>query len=453
MRELWPAVKGFLKERFSLRGDTDYEQNTLDAVRRGVMFKGVNLWTLIFATLIASIGLNVNSTAVIIGAMLISPLMGPILGVGLGTAQYDFPLIKKSFKNLLIATLFSIATSWLYFCLTPLAEAQSELLARTSPTIWDVLIALAGGIIGMVAVASREKGNPIAGVAIATALMPPLCTAGFGLAVGNVQYFVGALYLYIINSVMIALGTFLVAKLLKYPVVEVHTDKQRLTKRIIALVTVVIIAPSIFLAYRLVKNTVYEDSVNRFVATAFDLPDSQVLSKELSADPLGNKTLKVFVIGTPVDSSQCVRLRDQMARYGLSETSLEVVNVSDPTGAREQETVSAASFMSYYRDNVRESHRKDSLIAVLQSELSRRRREELPVSKIAAEVYALFPEVDSLSVARSSVASPSESGEASPVLLVVLYSRQGMEKGHAEKVEAWLKERLEVSRIELFVRR
>ena len=142
-----------------------------------------------------------------------------------------------------------------------------------------------------------------------------------------------------------------------------------------------------------------------------------------------------------------------MARYGLSETSLEVVNVSDPTGARERETVSAASFMSYYRDNVRESHRKDSLIAVLQSELSRRRREELPVSKIAAEVYALFPEVDSLSVARSSVASPSESGEASPVLLVVLYSRQGMEKGHAEKVEAWLKERLEVSRIELFVRR
>ena len=453
MRELWPAVKGFLKERFSLRGDTDYEQNTLDAVRRGVMFKGVNLWTLIFATLIASIGLNVNSTAVIIGAMLISPLMGPILGVGLGTAQYDFPLIKKSFKNLLIATLFSIATSWLYFCLTPLAEAQSELLARTSPTIWDVLIALAGGIIGMVAVASREKGNPIAGVAIATALMPPLCTAGFGLAVGNVQYFVGALYLYIINSVMIALGTFLVAKLLKYPVVEVHTDKQRLTKRIIALVTVVIIAPSIFLAYRLVKNTVYEDSVNRFVATAFDLPDSQVLSKELSADPLGNKTLKVFVIGTPIDSLQCVRLRDQMARYGLSETSLEVVNVSDPTGARERETVSAASFMSYYRDNVRESHRKDSLIAVLQSELSRRRREELPVSKIAAEVYALFPEVDSLSVARSSVASPSESGEASPVLLVVLYSRQGMEKGHAEKVEAWLKERLEVARIELFVRR
>ncbi len=193
MREIWMAVKRFLKERFSLRGDTDYEQNTIDAVRRGVMFKGVNLWTLIFATLIASIGLKVNSTAVIIGAMLISPLMGPILGVGLGTAQYDFPLIKKSFKNLLIATLFSIATSWLYFCLTPLAEAQSELLARTSPTIWDVLIALFGGIIGMVAVASREKGNPIAGVAIATALMPPLCTAGFGLAVGSVQYFAGAL--------------------------------------------------------------------------------------------------------------------------------------------------------------------------------------------------------------------------------------------------------------------
>lgn len=142
-----------------------------------------------------------------------------------------------------------------------------------------------------------------------------------------------------------------------------------------------------------------------------------------------------------------------MAQYGLSETSLEVVNVSDPAGAKEREKISAASFMSYYRGNARENHRKDSLIAVLQFELSQRRREELPVSKIAAEVYALFPEVDSLSVARSSVASPSEAGASTPVLLVVLYSRQGMEKGHAEKVETWLKERLEVARIELFIRR
>lgn len=449
MKEIYQSVKAFLQERLSLRGDTDYELNTIEAVKRGVMFKGVNLWTLIFATFIASIGLNVNSPAVIIGAMLISPLMGPILGVGLGAAQYDFALIKKSFKNLLIATLFSIATSWLYFRLTPLAEAQSELLARTSPTIWDVLIALFGGLTGMVAVASKEKGNPIAGVAIATALMPPLCTAGFGLAVGSMQFFIGALYLYIINSVMIALGTFLVAKLLKYPLVEVHTDKQRLTKRIITLITVVIIAPSIYLAYNLVKNTVYENNVNRFVAMEFNMPDSQVLRKELIRGENGEKILKIFVIGSPVDSLGYRRLCAGMERYSLSGTQLNVVNIAGK--GEEKDAISSDMFMSLYRANERTAHEKDSVIAALEGELASLRKITVPVKNIAAEVHELFPQVDSIAVAKAEMVCAAGE-ESSPAVLVVVHCPLGLEDGHAEKMKSWLEKRLEVDRVELFMK-
>lgn len=454
MKDLFRSVKAFLREYLSLRGDTDYEYNTIEAVKRGVAFKGVKLWTLIFATFIASIGLNVNSTAVIIGAMLISPLMGPILGLGLGAAQYDFPLIKRSFKNLLVATVFSIATSWLYFRLTPLAQAQSELLARTSPTLWDVLIALFGGLTGMVAVASKEKGNPIAGVAIATALMPPLCTAGFGLAVGNVSFFVGALYLYIINGVMIALGTFLVAKLLKYPLVEMCTDKQRLTKRAITLITLVIIAPSVYLAYDLVKNTVYENAVERFIAAEFDRPDAQVLRKELIRDPQGGRTLlRVFMIGSTPDSADYRRMCQQMERYSLADTQLDVVNVA---AGREngREGVSSEVLMSFYRANERSAREKDSVIAALESELTALRSVRLPVPRVAREVRALFPEVDSIALGMGECAATVEGGDtgSAAVVLAAVYCSQGLRRERAETLRGWLEERLESPQVFLFVR-
>ena len=197
------AIKSFLREYLDLRKDKDNELETIDSIRKGVEFKGANLWILIFAIFMASLGLNVNSTAVIIGAMLISPLMGPIMGVGLSVGMNDFELMKRSLKSFLITTAFSVTTATVYFLFTPIAEAQSELLARTSPTIYDVFIALFGGLAGVVALSTKEKGNVIPGVAIATALMPPLCTAGYGLASGNLIYFLGAFYLYFINSVFI----------------------------------------------------------------------------------------------------------------------------------------------------------------------------------------------------------------------------------------------------------
>ena len=180
--QLFKVLKRTIVQKFNLRHDQADEGQVIDSITRNSDFVGANLWTLIFAILIASIGLNMNSTAVIIGAMLISPLMGPIMGVGLGMGTEDFGLVKKGVRNLLTATIIGIVTSAIYFWITPLDEAKSELLARTTPTLWDVFIAFFGGLAGVVAATRKEKSNAIPGVAIATALMPPLCTAGYGLA-------------------------------------------------------------------------------------------------------------------------------------------------------------------------------------------------------------------------------------------------------------------------------
>ncbi|MEA4809859.1 TIGR00341 family protein, partial [Macellibacteroides fermentans] len=200
----------FFVRNFDVRQDKEDELETIDTISKGIEFKGTNLWVLIFATFIASLGLNTNSTAVIIGAMLISPLMGPIMGFGVGLGISDFDMIKRSFRNFATATIFSVITSSFYFMISPISEAQSELLARTQPTVYDVLIAFFGGLAGIIASSTKSKGNVIPGVAIATALMPPLCTAGYGIATGNLYYFFGAFYLFFINTVFISVATYLV---------------------------------------------------------------------------------------------------------------------------------------------------------------------------------------------------------------------------------------------------
>lgn len=209
-------ITEFFINYFSFSGQLVSQAEAEAAIREGVSFKGTNIVILILAIFIASLGLNTNSTAVIIGAMLISPLMGPIIGIGLGVGIHDFALLKRCLRNLLMAAGFSVITSTLYFLISPVNEQHSELLARTSPTIYDVLIGFVGGGAGIVALGSTNKGNVIPGVAIATALMPPLCTAGYGLATWQMDYFLGALYLFVINSIYIAFATFAGVKFMKY---------------------------------------------------------------------------------------------------------------------------------------------------------------------------------------------------------------------------------------------
>lgn len=241
-----------------LHSGEENKKKVLDNVKSNISFRGSNLWILACAIVVASVGLNVNSTAVIIGAMLISPLMGPIVGAGFGLGIYDFNLLKRSLKNLLIATVVSLVVSTIYFYLSPFKDTQSELLARTSPNIYDIFIAFFGGLVGVIAITRVEKGNPIPGVAIATALMPPLCTAGYGLALGNFKFFFGAMYLYTINCVFICIATFIIVKYLKYPIVK-QTDvkMEKRVKYMISLLTLALIVPSIFFAYQLFQEKKY----------------------------------------------------------------------------------------------------------------------------------------------------------------------------------------------------
>ena len=318
-----PYIKQFFGEYLDLRKDKDNEALIVESIRNGVEFKGTNLWILIFAIFIASLGLNVNSTAVIIGAMLISPLMGPIMGVGLAIGQNDFELLKRSLKSYLVATVFSVITSTIYFSLTPLDEVQSELLARTSPTIYDVLIALCGGLAGIIALSTKEKGNVIPGVAIATALMPPLCTAGFGLATGNLLYFLGAFYLYFINSVFISLATFIGVRVMHFQRKEfVDKAREKMVRKYIILIVVLTMCPAVYLTFGIIKSTFYETAANRFINEQLNFENTQVLDKKISYD---HKEVRVVLIGPEVPDASISIARSKLKEYKLEDTKLIVL--------------------------------------------------------------------------------------------------------------------------------
>jgi uncharacterized hydrophobic protein (TIGR00271 family) len=317
-------ISNFLRERFSLQDDKADETEIIESIKRNVEFKGTNLWILIFAIFIASIGLNVNSTAVIIGAMLISPIMGPIMGIGLGIGINDIDLIRKAAKNLAIAAFMAIATSALYFLITPLQEAQSELLARTTPTIWDVFIALFGGLAGIVAGTRKEKSNVIPGVAIATALMPPLCTAGFGLAHLNFYYFLGALYLFFINSVFICISTYLIVRYLHFHKKEFEDPerKKRVTRYIVVIIILTAL-PSIYLGYRIVQKSIFETNANQFVRREFQFKDTYIVNKVLRFED-GLREIDLLLLGNDISGSQLDSLNKKLDQYHLHNTKLTV---------------------------------------------------------------------------------------------------------------------------------
>ena len=291
------AAMATLRRYFNAMPDKEDEAETVRAISAGVSFRGATLWVLVFAIFIASLGLNVNSTAVIIGAMLISPLMGPIIGMGLAVGINDFELLKRSVKNYIVATVISVITAMVYFLLTPLDEAQSELLARTAPTLYDVLIALCGGAAGIVALATKGKGNVLPGVAIATALMPPLCTAGFGLATGNVLYFLGAFYLFFINTVFIALATYVGVRMLRFG--QRPSDggrRQSELRRYMAMIVVVTMIPAAIMTYDIVRDTVLKANARRFVSEQLDNAGTRIVSYDVDDDSLA---LRVVAASSP----------------------------------------------------------------------------------------------------------------------------------------------------------
>ncbi len=285
-------------------------------------FTGTNLWILVFAIFIASLGLNVGSTAVVIGAMLISPLMGPIIGLGFGMATNDLELLRKASSNFLFAIGVSLATSTIYFALSPLDVASSELAARTTPTIFDALIALFGGLAGAVAASSKQKGNVIPGVAIATALMPPLCTVGYGIAHWNLRYIGGAFYLFTMNTVFIAVATLVTAKLLKFPRKKLPNEKeQAFSSAIIWSVVVITLLPSFYFGYEMVKRSQFESSAEQYIKNETTVPNTFLLRKVIDAE---KQSISLTYIGEHISEAVSNELRSGLSKYGLKDAVLVV---------------------------------------------------------------------------------------------------------------------------------
>ncbi|MBK7631865.1 MAG: TIGR00341 family protein [Ignavibacteriales bacterium] len=381
-------IKEFVYERFDLSEDKANEQEIVELIKKGVEFRGTNLWVLIFAIFIASIGLNVNSTAVVIGAMLISPLMGPIMGIGLGIGINDFQLIKKAYKNLGIAVIISVIASTTYFFISPLSDAQSELLARTTPTIWDVLIALFGGLAGIVAATRKSSSNVVPGVAIATALMPPLCTAGFGLATGNFYYFIGAFYLFFINSVFISLSAFIIVRFLKFKKSAfVDSVAERRVRRSILIVVIITVIPSLVMAYNIVNQSIFERNANRFIAYELNFENSQIVSRNISYK--GEKSMiEVFLLGETLEPKLIENVKSKLKNYGLVDTEFKIRQGINSEKV-DINTLRTGVIEDLYRKNEELIKNKDKKITLLESELSRLKSESFPVEDLSKELKTL----------------------------------------------------------------
>lgn len=434
------SLRNYLGNLFNLNEDKEREENTIRDITKGVEFKGANLWILIFAIFIASIGLNVNSTAVIIGAMLISPLMGPIIGIGLGAGINDFDLIKRAFRNLSVAVLVSVITSAIYFAITPLHEAQSELLARTTPTLWDVLIAFFGGLAGIVAGSRKEKSNAIPGVAIATALMPPLCTAGYGLANGNWYYFVGAFYLFFINSVFISVATFLIVRALKYPkkLFENAATERRVKSYILAFVLITII-PSVYLAYNLVRRTIFEQNARNFVSSEFVFDQTQVIGQKYALQD-DEGIIEVTLYGKILEDDEIDMLERKLVNYKLTDTKLTVRQGYKEDRRQEFEKMERALKGDILKDLYDKSEAtiktKEGQITFLENELRRYQGRKYPISDIAKELAVQYKDLNHLSLG-DLVDQNSDT-----LCYAVLDFKGRLSKNDQRKIEEWLRIRV-----------
>lgn len=417
------------------KGEAD-KKLVLEDVIENTSFRGSNLWILACAILIASIGLNVNSTAVVIGAMLISPLMGPIVGAGFALGTYDFDILKKSFKNLVVATFVGLVVSALYFWASPFKQSQPELLARTSPTIYDVLIAFFGGLVGVIAVTRVEKGNPIPGVAIATALMPPLCTAGYGLAMGSLKFFLGAIYLYSINCVFICIATFLMVKYLNYPASHKidPLEEKRVKYGITGLIFVMII-PSIYFAYQLLLENQYKQRVETYIEREFTDKGYAIIYEKVSyaADP---KTIELAFLTKKFTIPEILDLNQRLQYYDLSGTELRIRQ--DTTDIKKY----ISSELAY---NKAELSEKDIVIANLQKEIASYKFDN---EQILSETKVLFPGIQNLSLAYHLFNENTDS--ARTVAVMVYRSQDTLGSQDQTRLASWLKQKLRLDELEIY---
>ena len=438
---VWRIAKRF----FNALPDKTDETAIVEQISDGVTFRGANLWVLIFAIFIACLGLNLNSTAVIIGAMLISPLMGPIIGMGLAVGRADLELLKRSLTNYGVSTVISVLTAALYFQLTPLTEAQSELLARTSPTLYDVLIALFGGAAGILAISTGGKGNVIPGVAIATALMPPLCTAGYGLAMGEWSFFFGACYLFFINTVFIALATYVGVRLLQFKPKQ-FVDKGRLAvvNRYIAVIVVVTMLPAVYMTIQIIRQSVFENHVKQFVKQELNHPGTRILSEQADRE---TKTLDVVALGAALPKEMIEAARQRLADYQLADYQLNVIQ-----GAQSDSLLlarnNAGTQQSLSGQDQQHLVLQTERVAQLERETADYRRLDALAREIAGEVKAVCPKVESIGLSKITE-TPVDSGAVHSYVLAVANSRTPLPATDRDRLAQWLKVRTQADSLRL----
>ena len=409
-------------------------------IEQDIVFKGKNLWILMFAIVIASVGLNMNSTAVIIGAMLISPLMGPINGMGYSIATYNIPLFKKALKNFNFAVVASLMSSTAYFLLTPISTAHSELLARTSPTIYDVIIALFGGLAGIVAITTKQKGNVIPGVAIATALMPPLCTAGYGLATAQFNFFFGAFYLFTINTVFIAISSVAISQILKFPIRTIIEDKHR--KRInrwITIIILLILIPSIYFGYNLVEKEKFLENAGRYIRNVNIVAGNYLLKNEINPD---SRKITLIYGGTAMTDEQIKSIKERVMDFSIKDANIEIKK----------------GLSLDYIDN------KNTEVEKLKSELSRlsivlqdkdrnidsMKNINLIGKQILDEIRTFYPQIENC-VYSDALMFYDTLPKPKNYKIIVLSSKQvKLNDKDKEKIESWLKTKLKSEKLRIF---
>ncbi len=435
-----------LKSYFNLTPELEPQIETETSIRAGVSFKGSQLLVLIFAIFIASLGLNTNSIPVIIGAMLISPLMGPIIGIGLAIGIQDFTLLKKSLKNIGMAVLGSLLASALYFLISPQYEGSSQLLARTSPSIYDVFVAIFGGAAGFVSIACKNKGQVMPGVAIATSLMPPLCTAGYGIATWQGTFFFGALYLFFTNMIFILFATWIGVKVLNYKSVTYQSsNRARKVKSIMYSIITATIIFSCYLTYEMIKKNVFLAEAAEFVETEMVFPNTQVLShKEYISK--GNRYIDVTLIGQalPKDSLQ-LALLSKLDSIGLGGTILNITQ-----GFSMTENESTPDYDKYFyllQNQIAQSQRQ---VDSLQNLLDKHDNLYDKTKEIAPEIKVLFPQITDIATANMA-ATAINNLKTDTIDMVFIHTTTKLSNNEAERLEEYLKLRLGLRTVNLSV--
>lgn len=418
---------------FDMESELENKDIVHEEIIKGIVFKGTNLWILGFAIIVASVGLNMNSTAVIIGAMLISPLMGPINGMGYSIATYNFDLFKQSLKNFTFAVGTSLVASTTYFALSPISTAHSELLARTSPSIYDVLIALFGGLAGIVAISSKQKGNVIPGVAIATALMPPLCTAGYGLATAQFDFFFGAIYLFTINTVFIALASVAVSQFLKFPIrTLISPGQKKRINQMISLVIAIVLVPSIYFGYGLVQKERFSENAGRYIENISMYEGNYLLTH--SVKPEKREIILVYG-GMDLTEQQKAAIVNKSGDFNLKKAvvtvkqGLSFENYSD----RNLEVLKLREELTILNEALKEKEQQIDSI---------RNKGEFG-KELLAEARIIFPQVKGCTFAES-VHYKDEEGVLPGKTTLVILSMEGKSllPAEEEKIRDWIKVRI-----------